>query len=102
MPARRILGRRAVAGVVLALAATQAGCAMIMTPTEAWRSMKQAFTPDENDLVTGTKAEEDKMWRVAGEEGRRGNAVEKDPDEWYRKYFMTDKAREIERNLGYE
>ncbi len=98
----RSAGRRCAAGFVLALAASQPGCALFMTPSEAWMSLKHTFSPSDDYYVTGTKPDEDRQWRVAGEEGRRGQAVEKDPDQWYRKYFMTSKAREIERNLGFE
>ena len=47
-------------------------------------------------------AESQEQWKVVGDEGRRGQGIEKDPDQWYRKYIMSEKAREIEENLGFE
>lgn len=39
-------------------------------------------------------------WAVAGKEGRGDQVRERDPDQWYRRYFMSSQARAIERNMG--
>ena len=49
-----------------------------------------------------TTEESEEQWKVVGDEGRKGQDVEIDPDQWWRKYVMSEKARSIEENLGYE
>ena len=45
----------------------------------------------------------DSAWITeAAKEGRPDQKVEKDPDQWWRKYVMSEKARSIERDLGFE
>ena len=76
-----------------------AGCSGVPTPAESWQAMTNAFKL--NDKRDSTE-EKDEQWRVVADEGRRGQEVEYDPDRWYRKYVMSEKAREIERNFGVE
>ncbi len=49
-----------------------------------------------------TTDEEDDEWASVGEEARGNRPVEKDPDQWWRNWLMSGRARAIERNLGIE
>jgi hypothetical protein len=35
-------------------------------------------------------------------ETSRSQHSERNPEEWYKRYFMSEKARSIERNLGFD
>lgn len=75
------------------------GCSVVESPRVAMRRMTRSFTPRPTDLGDG--AEEDTgQWDFVGNEGRAGYEREQDPDPWFGKYFVSEKARSIERNLG--
>lgn len=57
------------------------------------------FTPRPFDSNYDAGAD-DGDWDFVGDEGRREFEREKDPDGWYKKYLMSEKANAIERNLG--
>lgn len=76
-----------------------AGCAMVESPRSAMRRMTRMFTPRPTD--TGEEIDnDDGEWDFVGDEGRADCDRERDPDPWYGKYIISDKARAIERNLG--
>ena len=54
------------------------------------------FTPRPFDWDS-QPAKDDGEWDFVGDEGRRNYEREKDPDGWYKKYLMSDKANAIER-----
>lgn len=90
---RLILLSACLAGVVLA------GCSMVESPRVAMRKMTRSFTPHPAD--PGDDADEDDgQWDFVGDEGRADYDRERDPDPWFGKYIISDKARAIERNLG--
>jgi len=70
------------------------GCSM-------WDATKR-FTRLKGDDMRDTTEDSQEQWEIVGDEGRRGQAVEKDPDQWWRQYVMSEKARSIEENLGFE
>lgn len=77
------------------------GCLLAEPIHQTWAFTKNTFKPrGVNDVDTTEKV--DHTWRGVADEGRRGHKVEKDPDQWYRNYFMSEKAREVERNFGIE
>jgi len=41
-------------------------------------------------------------WEFVGRDARGGRPREVDPDPWYRRMFMSSKARAIESNVGIE
>lgn len=76
-----------------------AGCAMVESPRTAMRRMTRSLTPKPTD--PGDDADEDKgEWDFVGDEGRADYDRERDPDPWFGKYIISDKARAIERNMG--
>jgi len=76
-----------------------AGCAMVESPRVAMRRMTRQFTP--NPVDNGDDSDQDKgEWDFVGDEGRADYARERDPDPWWGKMLVSDKARAIERNLG--
>lgn len=77
------------------------GCSLMEPWGAAWHDMKRMAMPKTSDRRELTE-ESQEQWNFVGEEGRRGQEVEKDPDQWYRKYIMSEKARSIEENLGFE
>ena len=94
---RRSLAICACAGVLSNLT----GCLLVEPWGNFWHDVKAAAKPSGEDGRDYTKDTQEE-WKIVGEEGRRGQAVEKDPDQWYRKYIMSEKARSIEENLGFE
>ena len=75
------------------------GCAMWDAGRDAAYKTSRLFVPNGRDYDTNwddTPGE----WEFVGEEGRRGQEREVDPDPWYKKWLQSDKAREIEKNLG--
>jgi hypothetical protein len=75
------------------------GCNLVEHPKSATRRLGRMFTPRPWDSKNepGT---DDGDWDFVGEEGRSEFEREKDPDGWYKKYLMSEKANAIERNLG--
>lgn len=78
-----------------------AGCAVKDMAQEAWFQTKQTLTPTSKGYLDPAENPTDD-WSEVREIGR-GDAelVEDDPD-WYREKFMSAKARDIEKNLGYD
>ncbi len=77
------------------------GCLFFEPIGEFWHQVKRNATPSAEDQRDFTQ-KEDESWEFVGSEGRRGQEIEKDPDQWYRNYILSPKAREIEENLGFE
>lgn len=77
------------------------GCALMEPWDNFWHDMKSVAKPSGDDGRDYTE-ESQEQWEFVGKEGRRGQEVERDPDQWYRKYIMSEKARSIEENLGFE
>jgi hypothetical protein len=66
------------------------------------RYAKNLFTFRGTDYDDPTE-EEDEPWITdSANEGRADQVRERDPDQWYKNYFMSEKARSIERNLGFD
>ncbi|MCX7388029.1 MAG: hypothetical protein NTX48_15300 [Planctomycetales bacterium] len=76
-----------------------AGCAMVESPRVAMRRMTRQFTPRPTDVGEDSD-EDDGQWDFVGDEGRADYDRERDPDPWYGKYIISEKARSIERNMG--
>jgi hypothetical protein len=77
------------------------GCLLVEPWGEFWHQMKRNTVVSADDKRDFTEDSQE-QWEVVGDEGRKGQAVEKDPDQWYRKYILSEKARSIEENLGFE
>lgn len=75
------------------------GCALDESPRGAMRRMTRSFTPNPTDPGDGSD-EDSGQWDFVGDEGRAGYEREQDPDPWFGKYIVSDRARAIERNLG--
>lgn len=85
------------------------GCSTI----ESWRSpdRKMAHNKKSNDQDVSDdeddeeeEEEEEKStdpWKFVGDQGRAGMDREEIPDPWFGKYLYEQKARDIERNLGF-
>ena len=83
------------------LVACSSGCVVIDSAKDMGRYTKQMFTFRPSDYRDATDEPQDD-WEFVGDEGRGNQPVQRDPDQWWRKWFMTEKARSIERNLGFE
>ena len=81
------------------------GCALTQPLRPVTRYAKSLFAFKGTDY-SNPADEEDESWvQSAGDEAhefRGGGPREQDPDQWYRKYFMSEKARGIEHNLGFD
>ena len=75
------------------------GCVLMESAQEMSRQTLRVFKfrpSDYRDLAE----EEDNEWDFVGQEGRGNLTRERDPDQWWKKWFMSEKARSIERNVG--
>ena len=94
---RRSLAICLCAGVLPSLT----GCLLVEPWGNFWHDATASLKPSGEDSRDYTE-ESQEQWEFVGEEGRRGQEVEKDPDQWYREYILSEKARSIEENLGFE
>ncbi|QDT92134.1 hypothetical protein [Gimesia algae] len=77
-------------------------CNAIMEPiSELNRETMRVFKPKPFDPDWSGENEID-QWSSVGDEARGDRPKESDPDGWWQKYVMSNKARNIERNLGIE
>ncbi|MCE2793845.1 MAG: hypothetical protein ACK5TG_15280 [Planctomyces sp.] len=97
MPGRSQHGPHFLCLALLLLATT--GCSLVESPKSASRRFTRMFTPNGRDWSDPAQ-EDNGEWDFVGDEGRAEFAREQDPDPWYGKHLMSDKARSIERNLG--
>jgi hypothetical protein len=97
MPASRSLALLASGIAVCSLS----GCLLLEPWGDFWHQTKRNTKP-RTDGSRDFTAESQEEWKFVGEVGRRGQPVEKDPDQWYRRYIMSEKARDIEANLGFQ
>jgi hypothetical protein len=84
-----------------------AGCSTI----ESWRSPDRKMThssksedqdaSDDSDTDEEDEETED-PWKFVGDQGRAGMDREAIPDPWFGKHLYSQKARDIERNLGFD
>ncbi|MCC7422294.1 MAG: hypothetical protein IT428_18610 [Planctomycetaceae bacterium] len=90
--------RGAVAALCVLACWSATGCMLVESMTDAtkqtWRQMRPK--PDDYDPST----ESDEEWKFVGKETRQHYRRERDPDRWYKKYIMSEKANSIEHNLG--
>ena len=63
------------------------------------KGTKSFFASIANDAPDPTDRD-DGSWEFVGKEGRGSMSREKDPDSWWGAWFMSPKARAIERNFG--
>lgn len=76
------------------------GCALTEPLKPVGRYAKDLFTFRGTDY-SHPAYEKDPYWvSDVGSEARSDQVREEDPDQWYKKYLMSPKARSIERNLG--
>lgn len=72
------------------------GCAAIQ---ETNHIMMRAFKPRAGDYEMGEGGDE---WSDVGVEARGDQRMEREPDRLYKNYLQSEKARNIEKNLGIE
>ena len=83
------------------LVVAPSGCVLIDSAKDVGRYTKRTFTFRPGDYRDATDEQQDD-WEFVGEEGRGNQTIQRDPDQWWRKWVMTEKSRSIERNLGFE
>ncbi len=88
--------------VFIGLCALQSGCVLIEPMQEMSRQTKRIFTFRPGDYRDMTEEETDDWTDDVGREGRGNQPFEQDPDQLWRNWFMSEKARSIERNVGIE
>ena len=80
------------------------GCSTI----ETWRSPDRKMSHDKTSKDQNAGYDEDEEeetddpWKFVGDEGRAGLDREEIPDPWFGKHLYSEKARAIERNLGFD
>ncbi|MBL8817536.1 MAG: hypothetical protein JNL58_16040 [Planctomyces sp.] len=83
----------------LAITGSLTGCAVMDIGRDAMTRTTSMFKPDGRDYADGTD-EDGSEWNFVGDEGRADQKRERDPDPWWKSSIMSDKARNIEHNLG--
>ena len=78
-----------------------AGCAVADMAEEAWFQTTRALKPSSDGYRDDTENPTDD-WSEVREIGRADQELVEDDEDWYRKHFMSAKARDIERNLGFD
>jgi len=83
------------------------GCSTI----ESWRSPDRKMAHDQKSKDQDVSDDEDEEqeedeesedpWKFVGDQGRAGMDREEIPDPWFGKHLQSQKARDIERNLGF-
>lgn len=63
-------------------------------------SFLKSWASPPTGYVDGTEVSSEPWTSEAGRTGRGHRDREKDPDSWWGKWFMSSKARDIERNMG--
>lgn len=91
--------RLSIASILAGLLISSTGCAMMSLGRDAVTRTAKMFTPDSRDYDDGSD-ESGKEWEFVGDEGRADQQRERDPDPWFKRYLMSEKARSIEHNLG--
>ena len=91
--------RAALSGALLGCILTSSGCAVVDASREVAASVRNAITPRTWDRRDPTD-EVDSWTSEVGMDARGNRTRDKDPDAWWGKYVVSDKAREIEKNLG--
>ena len=77
----------------------QTGCSVLESVNETTRQSLRLMRPNPNGYRDLTD-EEDDSWEFVGQLARGDRPREQDPDPWWGKFVMSEKARSIERNFG--
>jgi hypothetical protein len=78
------------------------GCQSVIDSTRtSRRQLTRQLTPSPHDYRDSTAETEDK-WVEYTREAKAIHLAETDPDPWYRRWFMSEKARQIESHLGFD
>lgn len=84
------------AAAVLLLVAGSSGCTGAHPFEGVARSLKAANSKEYRNVTD----EETNEWDFVGAEARGNQGRERDPDRWFKRFVMSEKANSIERNLG--
>ena len=95
----RFLVRTAAVAIVSFVLWTTGCQSVIDSARTSTRQVTRQFTPSPHDYRDSTDETEDK-WEEFTREARAAHVAEKDPDPWYRRLFMSEKARQTESHLG--
>ena len=99
-PITNIFFRTATSSVLILALVGTIGCqSMIDSTRTSRRQFTRQFTPSPHDYRDSTDESEDK-WQEFTREAKAAHVTEKDPDPWYRRWFMSEKARQTESHLG--
>ena len=82
------------------LVSCSSGCVLVDSAKEMGRYTKRTFTFRPSDYRDATEEQQDDWESSVGEEGRGNQPRQRDPDQWFKKWFMSEKARSIEHNVG--
>lgn len=96
-----MMRKRGLFGILLAfLVTSSSGCALTEPLKPVAHYTKRVFQFRGTDYVDPTEEEVDYWITDAGDEARGDQPRERDPDQWWKNYVMSEKARSIERNVG--
>ncbi len=95
--------RRGICSVVLLTTLmASSGCALTESVSTLTHAAKRTFRFRGTDVVNPADLEDEAWITEAAEEARGDLPRERDPDQWWKKYMMSERARSIERNLGFD
>jgi len=86
---------------LVGLAGPICGCQVMDTQQPATSAANSAWKLNAGDYRDSVEESVD-PWEFVGRDARGGRSREVDPDPWYRRLFMSSKARAIESNVGIE
>jgi hypothetical protein len=82
------------------LVVASSGCVVIDSAKEMGRYTKRTFTFRPSDYRDTTEEPQNDWKSAVGEEGRGNQPRLREPDRLWRKLFMSETARSIDRNVG--
>ena len=86
---------------VVVIAGTHCGCQVFNRQQVLGNATSQSVKLHSSDYRNPAEESVD-PWEFVGRDARGGRPREVDPDPWYRRIFMSSKARAIESNVGIE
>lgn len=85
--------------IVTVLLISSTGCMVMDASKAAYKTTARMFSPSTRSYDDGLD-DNGSEWNFVGDEGRAEQERERDPDPWFKKHLMSEKARSIEHNVG--
>lgn len=91
--------RKVTWAALIGLGLSLTGCELMHGGRELADETVRTLKPKSSDYRDTTEEESDE-WAFVGRDARGNRPREQDPDPWWQRFVMSEKARSIESNLG--